>query len=394
VPTIGFHVGCRHCQTDLSGLDSGGICSACGRRIADTVDDRLLDVGTGAVTVDLACITCTYDVRTLRFDAVCPECATPVSKSLGVEEIRFCDPKWLKRIRRGLDLFVAALLFSIILGIVAGFVAASTFRPGMQSLSSAGMVAMMLPSIVAYALILLGVFYVTSPKPDEPSNDRTNRIGRLARILFVAAFIFSFVNLFFFDPGSILTGQSISAVSMVPGMLSTLLLVGAAIGMILVLERIAMLGRRPGLHKLGRTLAWLLAVYMIVSVGFGIFSIMAMPGIVAGLPAPPTSTTTTKLTGLGYTSTATGVTVGTAPPSQIGPAAGTPLPNAPASTPGPTTGTPATGLFPTGTLAPFAVISCISGVVSITVFVLGVVALVKYRRLLTSAIAASVSATN
>ncbi len=53
---------------------------------------------------DLYCVGCGYNLRTLRLDAVCPECASPVRQS------RFSDVHriWLRRVHRGLSWLLVA----------------------------------------------------------------------------------------------------------------------------------------------------------------------------------------------------------------------------------------------------------------------------------------------
>ena len=126
MPRIEFQVKCHQCGTSLTGLDSAPACPGCARRILDPVDARLLDVATGMVGVDLTCITCMYNLRTLLFDAACPECGSPVAGSLQVEELRFCDAAWLRRIRKGLTIVVVSVLATILLMMVSARCAAGS----------------------------------------------------------------------------------------------------------------------------------------------------------------------------------------------------------------------------------------------------------------------------
>ncbi|HVP13024.1 MAG TPA: tetratricopeptide repeat protein [Phycisphaerae bacterium] len=63
---------------------------------------------------DVLCVTCGGSIRSLSATQVCPACATPVHRSLHCELLRYADPAWLRRIRRGILLTEWYLLISIL----------------------------------------------------------------------------------------------------------------------------------------------------------------------------------------------------------------------------------------------------------------------------------------
>jgi len=396
VPIIEFQVKCHKCGTVLTGLDSAGTCPFCQRRIAETVDDRLLDVASGMVGVDLTCTTCAYNLRTMPFDSVCPECAAPVVNSLRVEELRFCDPKWLRSIRKGLDIVVASVIVSIVLGLFFGlFFVLRAARAG-GAPPTFGMAVMIIPSLCMYALLVWGVYCMTVPKPGEPPDDRINRIGGAGRILVILATLVTLLTLFADDSVSTIATGSISLWRTIPGLLANLFVTAAAICVVITLGRIAVLARRPGLKKLGTWLCWLVGVQMVLGCVSGIVTFLVMPSMVAGLPGMPPPVATTTTVGPGGTTVSARYNLnpgaslqpGNAP---INPAAGV----APTSTPAISPTAPPispTGPFPTGAILMMTVFGCASGLVSLALLVLGVIALSRHRKLLTSAIAASVTA--
>jgi len=75
---------------------------------------------TTGIPSDLPCARCGYNLRTLATDALCPECATPVSRSLGGLLLRFADPVWLARLEYG----AAFLLAYVALRVVASLLTA------------------------------------------------------------------------------------------------------------------------------------------------------------------------------------------------------------------------------------------------------------------------------
>ncbi len=385
MPRIDFAAACQKCATQLCGMDVDGTCPTCGRPIGETVDDRIIDLSSGMVAVDLACAECTYNLRTLKFNAACPECGTPVSKSLGVEELRFCDPRWLGKVRRGITIVLVSVLASIVVGFLAGIVVAFAGLRGAPPTSLSWF--FMLPTLILYVLMIIGAFYITSPKVDESTGERINRIGRLTRGLLIASLTLSVVGMIFIDPFAALTGGAISGWNFSLAVVQSILYGGAFIGALIVLSRIAVLGRRRGLRKLGTVLVWLVGFYVLGQVATNIYTFRAWPTIAASLPASPFATTTSTTVGAGGSTVATTITVsGNAPATQTGSTGSNP-----STAPGATVAPPAALVLPTRTFAGFAVFGCFSGVVTLGAFVLGLITLVKYRNLLSSAITASVA---
>lgn len=382
--TIEFQVSCHACGTGLAGVDTGGLCPSCGHRVVETVDDRIIDPRSGQVAADLTCATCAYNLRTLAFAAVCPECGTPVLNSLRVDELRFCDPAWLGRIRRGLTIVVASVLVTILLGMLLGiFFIASGVGPG-GTPTMPGLLVVVIPSVVMYALVVWGTFCITSPKPDAPADDRTNRIGKLSRISLIAALALGLVGTLVNDPTAFMGGAKFvfGFWEMLPGLISTVLYVGASIGTTFVLCRIAVLGRRPGLHRLTRILCWLAGAQGIVSTASLIVTAAAMPAINAAALGPGgfTATTTVGSGGASVTTTSSAIPGSTQPTSSAPAASAT----TPAAAP------PVASPFPTRSMGALMVVGCASALLSLSLFILGLIAISKYRTLLTSAIAASV----
>src|SRR5688572_7707778 len=81
-------------------------------------------IGAGRVVLaDAPCRRCSYNLRSLSLDGLCPECGTPVGLSVQGDLLRYSDPKWLDTVRMGITLFLFGGLLSI-----AGVVASRTLR--------------------------------------------------------------------------------------------------------------------------------------------------------------------------------------------------------------------------------------------------------------------------
>jgi hypothetical protein len=109
----------------------------------------------------LFCGRCGYDLRGLARDANCPECGTPLARSLYGDYLRHQNPRWLRRLFRG-------ALWSVIaqagwLG-VTGYWLARHGSYDWNVLLSSPVSGIAMP-ILLTALNLVAVVYLTSPAP-------------------------------------------------------------------------------------------------------------------------------------------------------------------------------------------------------------------------------------
>ena len=61
-----------------------------------------------AIAADAPCIHCRYNLRGLDPQTKCPECGTPVLKSISAPLLRCEDPDWLRSISFGFTLVAVA----------------------------------------------------------------------------------------------------------------------------------------------------------------------------------------------------------------------------------------------------------------------------------------------
>lgn len=78
-----------------------------------TPDDTIAGHAAGRVEIDLPCASCGYNLRTLRWDGRCPECATPVIRSGAPVGFRFHSQRSENRARWGIGILAAALLVEV-----------------------------------------------------------------------------------------------------------------------------------------------------------------------------------------------------------------------------------------------------------------------------------------
>jgi hypothetical protein len=67
-----------------------------------------------AFTTDLACVVCGYNLRGLMPGGRCPECGSPVDRSVHGNLLRYADRGWLEKLLLGVRLMLWGLLLSVL----------------------------------------------------------------------------------------------------------------------------------------------------------------------------------------------------------------------------------------------------------------------------------------
>ncbi len=125
-------------------------------------EGRLLD--------DVRCRQCRYDLRGLTLEAACPECGTRVGDSARPDLLRYADPRWRRRLRRG------AMLMSVAAGLDFAWIIGCEVL--LQSTGSQTMIWVMLWGEFPFlAVWLLACWMLTRAEPAAP---RRLDIGRVA----------------------------------------------------------------------------------------------------------------------------------------------------------------------------------------------------------------------
>ncbi len=133
--------------------------------IGQPVDDP-----TATLTADIPCIDCGYNLRGLLLEMMCPECNGPVKQSVHGNLLKYSDPKWLARIRLGVQL----LLWNILVGV--GIV---TMGAALSIMGSPAMGAMI--SLVGAALGTCAVFLITAQEPRVAHQEALVSLRRVMR---------------------------------------------------------------------------------------------------------------------------------------------------------------------------------------------------------------------
>ncbi len=177
------------------------------------------------LATDLPCARCGYNLRGLRTDHLCPECGTPIERSLQGNLLHFADPGWLDTLRLGVALKLWMVVIALVVGI-GGTVAAAV---GLFVVQAA-------MSLVAGALGLWAIWLITAPEPNIATNEDPMSLRRLLRGCAVIGFLGGQVQT--------LTGAAPGAM---PG-----IVVLVAIGVMMLVGLVAMFGEFVYLRRFAR----------------------------------------------------------------------------------------------------------------------------------------------
>jgi hypothetical protein len=130
---------------------------------------------------DLPCVHCRYNLRTLPTSGKCPECGTPVARSMRTASLAESDARWRSGLGAGLAMLAAGLGGEIMLQVIYG-----------QGLENARVTKI----TVAVALVLcsVGIWLVTEPEPDPLMPERPwsrRRVVRWSALAIAALYVVS-----------------------------------------------------------------------------------------------------------------------------------------------------------------------------------------------------------
>jgi len=233
----------------------------------------------GDITTDLPCARCGYNLRTLTADALCPECATPVVRSLQGQLLQFADPRWLSTLRIG----TALLLGHVVVRITASVLTATTMF-GSQWLGY----------LIWLAGDVLGVVAVFLLTTTEPASQADQGSATLRRVLRVACVIGLFSRYAW-----VLPGLSNAAPVAAGGVISAAANLFLAVGLLRYLRRLAQ--RIPDAALVSNTFVVMIGLGLIMVWGVFLHGVILLlgPGGFAGLVGSRPFTASASLFGCG-----------------------------------------------------------------------------------------------
>ena len=177
----------------------------------------------GDISADLPCQRCQYNLRGLSPDGRCPECFTPVSRSVHRDLLRYAEPEYVKKlargsrwILRGVTVGLICLIGSFVLGLVASLSGVGGFAEDLL------IVLVLIAAIVfvlAFIAVVWGIWCLTVPQPNVFATGKRDATRRLVRIYLLVAFL------------GVVVGRSVEAVAPPPSIMAAfeLLYIGVSI---------------------------------------------------------------------------------------------------------------------------------------------------------------------
>ena len=267
------------------------------------------------IGIDVPCISCGYNLRSLPMSGRCPECNSEIDATLNGGWLMFADPQWLKRLRSGVTLILWTLLAAVVSYIVLAMCMVVFFMPsgGPPDLGGMG-VLMVAMGFGLWTAWLISVVWLTAPEPGDRAHGGARRrtLAKWIIALTVAPGLSMLISGLSYD-----TMMTSPEFPLFDGWLLSKLILGyvasfaGTVGFFLLLILMRRIARRhtsKGLGKLMTTLIWgavgLGAGWIIAAaalVGFSLYVVStgamgttttsAPAGLAAlGYASPPTTT--------------------------------------------------------------------------------------------------------
>lgn len=151
-----------------------------------------------AAGAELLCVTCGYALRGLDHDGMCPECGTPIERSLRGDLLAGAAPAWLATVTRGATLIALGLRIAVVcvlatLGLTITFVFISMARPGLPSIVETIFTCIIAGAViglpVAGCVCAIGVFLLTAREGRDLERESpwsSRNVGRWSMVGLVA----------------------------------------------------------------------------------------------------------------------------------------------------------------------------------------------------------------
>ncbi len=196
----------------------------------------------GIVIGDVLCRGCSYNLRSLRADSKCPECAAAIELSLRGNLLRYCDPAWLDGVGFGIVLCLGALLISTFLSLRLPL---SYFtRPVQMSIG-----------LIANALGFAGTWLLTRPDPGA-QEERGIKVARVLARTGMSIAVIRGIMLFLADR----LDPSLSALFGLGFLLAAIARTAAEVSRLYYIRQIALRIPDDKLAKRAKSLIWTYAL--------------------------------------------------------------------------------------------------------------------------------------
>lgn len=154
-------------------------------------DPRLVLDSEGRLDMDLLCIDCEYNLRTIRPDEHCPECGKAVAESARGDVLALSNVEWLRTVRRGFDtllIMFVALILIVLLSIVM-----EQLFPMASSLQYAEFVVYLIPMVLSF----FAQWWITAREPGKitPHRQKAETLRHNARLFLILSVVLGVIGL-------------------------------------------------------------------------------------------------------------------------------------------------------------------------------------------------------
>jgi len=224
------------------------------------------------IGIDLPCITCGYNLRSLPMSGQCPKCNSEIEWALRGGWLMFADPQWLRRLLGGVTLILWTLLVWVICYIGPSISWLVFYTPGGGAPPNP--MSMLIPKILMPIVLglawLISVIKLTTPEPAQVQTGQPQRDALAKWILALNAMaIFLVVGSVLWDVlmATAFTGLVNPNVSLLLSVIAsnTAVLVGM-VGFFLLMILMRRIARRVPRNSLGK----LVSALIWSSVGLGV----------------------------------------------------------------------------------------------------------------------------
>lgn len=192
----------------------------------------------GAIDSDLICRRCGYNLRGLKPEGICPECAAPISDSLRDDRLADADSAWLSLVARGLGLvFWIAIAKSLSVFFYAGL---SETYLSVSDPQAGGYTLILWFDLLLVIFGLIGLWRATAREPRRHETPWQPTWRTLARALVVAELSTVFLRVSLFHFGELVWWQARSG--------QLIFAAGALLGVLAFLQAPVERGGRPRLE--------------------------------------------------------------------------------------------------------------------------------------------------
>ena len=213
------------------------------------------------------CFICSYDLIGLSPEGVCPECGSPISRSLAGNQLINASPDYLVKLHRGVFLVQAAIIVQLLIGFASfGVVLATGAGAALAGASTSVRMILALASIPVSVMTLLGWWWFSEPDPGFVGTARGGNSRRIVRVTVIVQAAITGVSVplsFLAPPGS---GMIWDVLTFVFGAFATIAWGVQFFAAMLYLRWLAPRIPNEKVYNRAKTLMWLGPVLMTVGI--------------------------------------------------------------------------------------------------------------------------------